>query len=358
MKILSIVGARPQFIKLAPISKKIRSDVDHVVIHTGQHFDNNMSQIFFDDMGLSTPKYNLDISSGSHGNQTGLMLIEIEKILIQESPDVVIVFGDTNSTLAGGLAASKLGIKLVHIEAGLRSFNRSMPEEINRIVVDHCSDYLFAPTQDAMVNMNNEGLSDKAFLSGDIMVDSLNMFLEEAKSQSKISDFLKLDNHQFCLLTLHRPYNVDDPDKLSLIFDFLNKLDYNFIFPIHPRTKNMMSKFNIKCSDKVKLIEPVGYLDFLILQSKASKIFTDSGGIQKEAYILKTPCITIRSETEWVETVSAGCNKLTNLNLDNLQNLVDEVKVFNPDQSKYIPIFGENVTEGMLNKIYDIFNTN
>jgi len=353
-KILSIVGARPQFIKLAPLNKKMQSEIKHVIVHTGQHFDHNMSQIFFEEMKLNIPDYNLNISSESHANQIGLMLIEIEKILIKENPDIVIVFGDTNSTLSGGLAASKLGIKLIHIEAGLRSFNRSMPEEINRIIVDHCSDHLFAPTQDAMDNMHKEGLNDKACLTGDIMVDSMKLFLNQAINQSQISDRLNLDNFQYALLTLHRPYNVDNLEKLSLIFEFLNKLEYNFIFPVHPRTKKMILEFNIKCNDRIKLIDPVGYLDFLVLQSKAFKIFTDSGGIQKEAYILKTPCITIRSETEWVETISAGWNKLADPNIDNLNNLVEEVKAFNPKEDKYVPVFGENVAEYMLNKIYGI----
>jgi len=354
MKILSIVGARPQFIKLAPISKKIKPEIKHCVIHTGQHFDNNMSEIFFHEMNLNVPNYNLNISSGSHGNQTGLMLIEIEKILIKEVPDLVLIFGDTNSTLAGALAASKLGIKLVHIEAGLRSFNKSMPEEINRIIADHTSDYLFAPTQAAMDNIKEEGLFDKSCLTGDIMVDSINLFSEQARAKSKILDDLNIVDFNYSLLTLHRPYNVDDPKKLTIIFEFLNRLEYNFIFPIHPRTRKMLTQFNIKCNKKVKLIDPVGYLDFLMLQNKANKIITDSGGIQKEAYILKKPCITIRSETEWVETVSTGWNKLLNPNEENLDQLIEEIKLFNPDENKYLNIFGDNVTDTMLKKIYDI----
>tara|TARA_B100002052_G_scaffold288760_1_gene305318 strand:+ start:528 stop:1601 length:1074 start_codon:yes stop_codon:yes gene_type:complete len=354
VKILSIVGARPQFIKLAPISKKIKSSINHVVIHTGQHFDKNMSDIFFDEMSLKKPKYNLNISRGSHADQTGLMLIEIEKILITEKPDLVIIFGDTNSTLAGALAASKLGIKLVHIEAGLRSFNKMMPEEINRIIADHTSDFLFAPTDAAMNNIKDEGLINKAYLTGDVMVDSVNLFLKKAQSKSEILLKLGLNKSDYSLLTLHRPYNVDDPDKLSNIITFLNELCSPFIFPIHPRTRQIISKFNIQIGKNIKLIEPVGYLDFLILQNNANKIFTDSGGIQKEAYILKTPCVTIRTETEWVETVSSGWNKLINPNQINLSDLVDEINLFNPDDSKYDYIFGNNVTENMLEKIYEI----
>ena len=354
MKILSIVGARPQFIKLAPISKKMDSKINHCVIHTGQHFDKNMSEIFFSEMNLDIPKYNLNISSGSHGDQTGLMLIEIEKILITEKPDLVIIFGDTNSTLAGALAASKLGVKLVHIEAGLRSFNKMMPEEINRIIADHTSDYLFAPTDAAMNNIKSEGLINKAYLTGDIMVDSVDLFSEQAQSKSQILLDLNLNKSDYNLLTLHRPYNVDDPDKLSNIITFLNELCCPFIFPVHPRTRQIISKFNMQIGSNIKLIEPLGYLDFLMLQNNANKIFTDSGGIQKEAYILKKPCVTIRTETEWLETVSSGWNKLINPNQSNLSDLVDEINLFNPENNKYDYIFGDNVTNNMLQKIYEI----
>lgn len=351
MKIISIVGARPQFIKLAPLSKEIRKYHQEIIVHTGQHFDEEMSETFFVDLKIPKPDYNLEISGGNHGEQTGKMLQSIENVLVNEKPNLVIVFGDTNSTLAGSLAAVKLGIKTVHVEAGLRSFNKSMPEEINRIVSDHTSDYLFVPTAVAIKNLEREGLGTKSYLTGDIMVDSLLYANSIATSKNNSN------NHEnYYLLTLHRPYNVDDPHKLEKIIKLLNSLNKLVVFPVHPRTKNIIEKNNILLGSNIKLINPLGYIDFIALQSDAEKILTDSGGIQKEAYILQKPCITLRSETEWIETVESGWNMLLNVEKDN--EIVEKIIAFSPPEP-HPDIFGVNVSVKMVKIINEeIFGVN
>lgn len=346
MKIVSIVGARPQFIKLAPLSKEIRKYHQEIIVHTGQHFDDTMSKTFFDDLKIPQPDYNLEISGGNHGEQTGNMLQKIENVLINDKPDLVIVFGDTNSTLAGSLAAVKLGIKTIHIEAGLRSFNRAMPEEINRIISDHTSDYLFAPTAFAIENLEREGLGEKSYLTGDIMVSSLDYARSIVLFNNKSNVF---DNYY--LLTLHRPYNVDDPKKLSRILELLNSLNNTIVFPVHPRTRQIISKNNVPVDSNIKLINPLGYIDFIALQLNAEKIITDSGGIQKEAYILQKPCVTLRSETEWIETVKSGWNMLLNVETDN--EIVEKIVTFVPP-IEHPDLFGNNVSVKMVKIINDI----
>lgn len=347
MNIISIVGARPQFIKLAPLSKKLRENFNEKIIHTGQHFNKEMSALFFDELEIPEPDYNLGISGGSHGEQTGKMLIGLEEILDCEKPDIVIVFGDTNSTLAGALASAKMGIKTVHVEAGLRSFNKKMPEEINRIVADHTSDYLFAPTKTALNNLDSESLGAKAYLTGDIMVDALQTAVIKIKLETEI-DSLQNKYKPYCLLTLHRPYNVDNPQNLSGILNELGKLSSHIIFPVHPRTKKILEKYEINIPDNLTINDPLGYLDFINLQVNANKIITDSGGIQKEAYIVKKPCITLRSETEWVETVSAGWNLLINPQTES--DYYKLIETFNPE-SIHLPLFGEGVAEKMIQLI-------
>ena len=350
MKIVSIVGARPQFIKLSTLSKELRKYYHERILHTGQHYDPNMSDIILKDLGIPVPDYNLNIGSGVHGEQTGKMLIGIEEILLKEKPGLVIVFGDTNSTLAGSLAASKLHIPLIHIEAGLRSFNRRMPEEINRLITDHVSNYLFAPTNTAMINLYKEGLSNNAILTGDIMVDSLNRNLRKAVETSDIDKKLH-DIKSFYLLTLHRPYNVDSVPNLQLIFKNLSLLNKHIVFPIHPRTKNIILSNKLNIPKNIIELQPLSYFDFLKVEYLADKIITDSGGIQKEAYILKKPCITLRTETEWIETVEHGWNILVNINDS---DFINKIESFKPDK-KQRNVFGTKVTDKMVSHIRKIF---
>jgi UDP-GlcNAc3NAcA epimerase len=319
-KVITVVGARPQFIKAAVISKAIRERgiSSEVMIHTGQHYDHKMSDLFFEELEIPAPKYNLEIGSGGHGAQTGRMLEKIEEVLLNEKPDVVVIYGDTNSTIAGALAATKLHIPLAHIEAGLRSFNKKMPEEINRILADHCSDWLFAPTQVAVKNLENEGVpSNKIYEVGDVMFDVTKHFSQKAKNQSHILTQLELKPQSYILSTIHRAENTNDPKRLENMFTALGILSEKIevVLPLHPRTKNLLSTQLLNKAKKVKIIEPVGYLDMLSLESQAKLIATDSGGVQKEAFFCRVPCVTLREETEWVELVELGWNQLASTNL-------------------------------------------
>jgi len=346
MKIFSIVGARPQFIKLAPLSSKLKGIHEEIIIHTGQHYDYLMSEKIFLDLGIRKPDIHLETGSGSHAVQTAEMMIKLESAMISNRPDLVIVFGDTNSTLAGAMATSKLNIPLLHIEAGLRSFNRNMPEEINRIVTDHISNFRFAPTQTAVQNLSNEGLDSQTYLTGDIMVDTMNFNLKIALQKSTILVDLELESACYSLLTLHRDYNVDNLEILENLLTQLGQLNGKIIFPIHPRTKKMLAS-NKNIPQNILLTEPLGYLDFITLENSSSRIITDSGGIQKEAYILKKPCFTLRTETEWIETVEEKWNRLISpIN----QCIASEINSFIVPE-KQNPIFGENVTDKMVNII-------
>lgn len=329
MKIITILGARPQFIKAATVSRVIhehdKSNLHEVIIHTGQHYDVNMSDVFFAEMRIPQPDYNLGIGGGSHGAMTGQMLEKIEYVLLKEKPDVVMVYGDTNSTLAGALAAAKLHIPVAHVESGLRSFNRKMPEEINRILTDNISDFLFAPSQCAIRNLEKEGFAkDKIFDVGDVMYDATLFYAELSRQQSEILRHLQLSPKFFILATVHRAENTDDPQRLTSILQALNHLSdrYPVVFPLHPRTQKQIANFNIEdCLNKMILIEPVGYLDMIALESNARLIVTDSGGIQKEAYFHRVPCVTVRSETEWLELLDIGCNRLAEPN--NIEKIIE-----------------------------------
>ena len=351
MKIFSIVGARPQFIKLAPLSAALAVGLhQEFIVHTGQHYDYAMSEKIFIDLGIRKPDIHLEVGAGTQTVQITEMMLKLEKVMLEKLPDVVIVFGDTNSTLAGALIAAKLNIPIIHIEAGLRSFNRTMPEEINRIITDHVSKYLFAPTQTAVANLTNEGLDKRAFLTGDIMVDTMKNSIEAARNKSSIIEDLQLQGKTYNLLTLHRHYNVDDTGILEHILKQLGQVEEKIIFPVHPRTRKMLrSAYTIPSN--IQLIEPQGYLDFIALEYSAKRIITDSGGIQKEAYLLKKACITLRTETEWLETVTEKWNLLINP-LD--ENIASKINSFIIPETQ-AEIFGKDVAGKMTKIINAIF---
>ena len=354
MKICTIVGARPQFIKAAPVSRAIaeHNRLTEIIIHTGQHFDADMSDVFFKELNIPRPDYNLGINNASHGAMTGRMLEKIEEILIKEKPDWVLVYGDTNSTLAGALAAVKLHIPIAHVEAGLRSFNREMPEEINRVLTDHCADILFCPTETAVKNLKKEGFTNIVTNSsplisnpyslplvtnvGDTMYDAVMQFSEIARKQSTILEDLGLTSKEYLLATVHRPYNTDIPENLQNILAAFLEIDEPIVFPVHPRTKQCLinSTFKIQNS-KLRCIPPVGYLDMLMLEQNAKAILTDSGGMQKEAYFFGVPCVTMRTETEWVETVEAGWNVVVGADREKIVEAVRSLKSDNPRPKVY-----------------------
>ncbi|MFH0910624.1 MAG: UDP-N-acetylglucosamine 2-epimerase (non-hydrolyzing) [Planctomycetota bacterium] len=317
MKVLSVVGARPQFIKAAPVSRALRSSCTEYLLHTGQHYDDNLSKIFFEELGIPEPDENLGVGSGAHGRQTGEMLIGIEAALLRVTPDCVLVYGDTNSTLAGALAACKLHVPVAHVEAGLRSFNRTMPEEHNRVLADHVSDFLFCPTEASVANLYREGMEKGVHLVGDVMYDAVLQYGERASERSSILHDLALKPGGYFLATVHRPGNTDEPAHLAEIFAALAALEKPVVFPVHPRTRERIAAYRAQDSSfpdpkalGVRMIDPVGYLDMLSLERHARAILTDSGGMQKEAYFLSVPCLTLREETEWVETVQSGWNTL------------------------------------------------
>jgi UDP-N-acetylglucosamine 2-epimerase len=350
LKIFSIVGARPQFIKLAPLSSELSSGHNEIIVHTGQHYDYEMSKQIFSDLGIRKPDIHLEINSGSPTEQISSMMLLLESAMIKNKPDLVIVFGDTNSTFAASVIASRLQIPIVHIEAGLRSYNSLMPEETNRIIADHVSKYLFAPTQTAVDILYKEGLGDKTSFTGDIMVDTIQNHLPIALKKSTIISQLNLKEENFHLLTLHRNYNVDNEIMLKHILNELGQIDMKIVFPVHPRTKKNLSSGSFLIPKNIFFTNPKGYLDFIVLENFASKIITDSGGIQKEAYILKKPCITLRTETEWVETVDEKWNFLIDPSEKNFFNKIISFKT--PENQK--EIFGSNVTDKMVQIIDEI----
>lgn len=348
MKVASIVGARPQFIKVAPISHILRQYHTEILVHTGQHYDDSMSAVFFKDLDIPQPDYNLGVGSGSHGVQTGEMLTRIEQVLVVEKPDWALVYGDTNSTLAGALAAAKLHIKVAHVEAGLRSFNRWMPEEINRVVADHVSDLLLCPSQTAVDNLKDEGIVRGVHLVGDVMADALAFAAECAKDCSDVLARLGLTERGYLLVTVHRAENTDDETRLRNIMAAFNEIKEQIVFPIHPRTRSRIDMFNLKSKIRnLQLVEPVGYLDMVRLEQSARIILTDSGGIQKEAHWLGVPCITLRDETEWVETVQAGWNAL--VGADTTQ-IVQTVRSFTPPEVRPT-LYGDGQAAGRIVQI-------
>lgn len=314
---VTVVGARPQFIKAATVSRVLRSapGVREILVHTGQHYDENMSAVFFTELEIPSPDYHLGVASGTHGAQTGRMLEAIERVLLAEKPDWALVYGDTNSTLAGALAAVKLHIPVAHVEAGLRSFNRRMPEEINRVLVDHASDLLFAPTRAAVENLCKEGLPEtRIHLVGDVMYDAALYYRAKAERASRILQQLNLRPKEYILATVHRAENTDDPARLRVIIEGLRNAakEMPVVMPLHPRTRAALEQAALypEAVRYLRLINPVGYLDMVMLEQNARLIVTDSGGVQKEAFFCRVPCVTLREETEWVELVELGWNRL------------------------------------------------
>ena len=317
MRICSVVGARPQFVKLAVLCRALTGrpaseSWDHKIVHTGQHYDPALSDVFFEELAIPQPDHHLEVGSGSHGQQTGAMLERLEPVLVKEKPDCVLLYGDTNSTLAGALVAAKLGLRSAHVESGLRSYRRGMPEEINRVVADHLCDLLLCPTTLAVENLHREGLSERAVLTGDVMYDASLAYREVAEKRGgRLAETWKAG--EFALATVHRAENTDDVNCLRNIvraLDRISKTEVPVVWPVHPRTKKRLSEVGLS-APSVRMIEPVSYLDMLLMESRARFILTDSGGVQKEAYFFQVPCITLRDETEWQETLDNHCNVLT-----------------------------------------------
>jgi UDP-GlcNAc3NAcA epimerase len=310
--VLTIVGARPQFVKAAVVSKALsQAGIDEQIVHTGQHYDHEMSTVFWEELGLPAPSVNLEVGSGSHGKQTGIMLQKLEKFVLDLSkkPEALLVYGDTNSTLAGAIAASKLHIPVVHVEAGLRSFNREMPEEINRVLTDHVSDILFCSSKQGVEQLSKEGIVKNVYNVGDVMYDALLTFSEIADKKFELQDILPFETNSYYLATIHRPSNTDNDENLNSIIGAFGKLENPVIWPVHPRNKKKLAELDIP--ENLYLIDPVSYFKMMVLLKNCTKVITDSGGLQKEAYWMKKPCITVREETEWVETLEGGWNILT-----------------------------------------------
>jgi UDP-N-acetylglucosamine 2-epimerase (non-hydrolysing) len=335
MRILSVVGARPQFVKLAPIAHAMRGKADHLIAHTGQHYDHNMSDAFFADLGIPRPDFNLGVGSGKHGEQTGAMLGGLEKIIEDTEPNWVLVYGDTNSTLAAAIAAVKLHVPVAHLEAGLRSFNRRMPEEHNRVLTDHAADLLLAPTQVAMDHLATEGLTARSVLVGDVMTDVLYRVRDQVAG-TPLELSVPVEPDGYYVATIHRPDNTDDPQRLQAIVDGLAKVGKPVVLLAHPRLRSLAERHGIElAAGAVTVSEPVGYPQLVNAVANSAGVITDSGGLQKEAFLLRVPCTTIRPETEWVETVDLGWNVLVDRNFDALAATVERVRPAETDAAPY-----------------------
>jgi UDP-GlcNAc3NAcA epimerase len=349
MNIVSVVGARPEFIQVAPVSRALRENHREILVHTGQHYDYLMSQAFFDELGIPDPDYNLGVGSNSHGRQTAEILTHLEKLLLKEQPDLVIVRGDTNSTLAGALAASKLHVPTAHIEAGERSFDRRMPEEINRLVADCVADLHFCASRAAVQRLAAEGITDSVHWVGDVMLDAMIQNRPIARRKSDVLARLELEPAGYALVTVHRAANTDDPVRLGQIVKALNSVSETIIFPAHPRTRKALTRIAARFAHHIRLIEPVGYLDMMILEDNARLIATDSGGVQREAYFMGIPCLTLRDETEWIETVEAGWNRLVGTEPD---QVIDAWFNFVPPAA-HPPIFGDGTAARRIAQILE-----
>lgn len=346
-KIAAVIGARPQFIKHAPMEKSLSKRFDVLTIHTGQHYDENMSAVFFDELDMAPPKYNLNVGSKTHTVQTANIMVGLEDVFHHESPDFVLVYGDTNSTLAGALVASKMNIPIGHVEAGIRSFNRSMPEEVNRVLTDHVSSLLFAPTESAIHHLAEEGIHEGVTLCGDVMYDLLLLVQKAGLIKQNTGS-------TYYYATIHRPYNTDEPVRLRTLFQNLDNFDHEVIFSIHPRTRNLAKEFDIYLDDyrNIRFIDPVSYLENINYMFNSKALITDSGGMQKEAYFLKKQCVTIRSETEWTETLEHGWNSLCFDDFSRIKSLLNrEPGYYNPN------LYGNGeASKTITNLILDFFN--
>jgi len=355
MKIVSIVGARPQFIKAILVSRELRKNCKEVLVHTGQHYDRELSGIFFDELGIPQPNYNLEVGSDTHAKQTGKMIMSIEPVLLREKPDMVLVYGDTNSTLAGALTAVKLHIPVAHVEAGPRMFDKSMPEELNRVLTDHVSSLLFAPTQTSVDNLKAEGIRKGVYLTGDVMLDSFAYFSKVAQENSKIFDNLNLKRGEYLLATVHRARNTEIEANLHNLVDAFMSIDEKIVFPVHPRTEKYLKQYGLyrklRDAPNMLLITPVGYLDSVMLTANAKKVLTDSGGLQKEAYFSRVPCITLDEATGWPETVEDGWNTLTG---SDGKKIIWAVNHFQPEH-KQREIFGDGKAADKIIKIISSF---
>jgi UDP-GlcNAc3NAcA epimerase len=326
MKVLTVVGARPQFIKAAPVSRVLRQKHEEFLLHTGQHYDDAMSDLFFRQLQIPAPDINLGVGSGSHGEQTGAMLPAIESVALAQRPDCLLVYGDTNSTLAGALVGAKLHVPVAHVEAGLRSYDRRMPEEVNRVVADHLAALLLCPTPTAVENLAAEGVTDGVSMVGDVMYDAFLQNLEVARKSTRVLSRLGLDSRGYALLTMHRAENVDRPEILARVIKGVNDSGCVVVLPLHPRTRKALGAAAIEAASQIRIIDPVGYLEMLVLEENAEVIVTDSGGVQKEAYFAGRPCITLRDRTEWTETVAAGWNALVGTDPDEIARAMREFR--------------------------------
>lgn len=353
MKVVSVVGARPEFIQATMVSRAIRESHQEILVHTGQHYDIALSRTFFDELEIPTPDYNLNVGSKSHARQTGEIMIRLEDLLQDEQPDIVIVRGDTNSTMASALAASKLSIPIAHIEAGERSFNRHMPEEINRLVTDALAKIHFCTSEKAMHHLAAEGMTNSVYWVGDVMLDAMFFYRPIAHRRSSILKRLNLAPKEYCLVTIHRANNTDELDRLDKIVKILNKSSEAIVFPVHPRTAKALSNVDTPLAEHVKLIGPVGYLDMIQLEDNARLIATDSGGVQREAYFLGIPCLTLRDETEWTETVEAGWNVLVGVDPG---MAIEAWNSFTPPDD-HPPIFGEGIASQRIAHILGSLET-
>ncbi len=365
MRLLTIVGARPQFVKAAAVSACIAGRLaaagalEEVIVHTGQHYDAGMSDVFFSELGIPREKHNLGVGSGSHAAQTAMMLEGLEKVMLEELPEMVLVYGDTNSTLSGALAAAKLNIPVAHVEAGMRSFNRKMPEEINRIVADHLASLNLCPSQTAMENLASEGLEGTSVLTGDIMYDCALRFAALAEKLHDPLAKFSLEKGKYALMTCHRAENTDDRVRISQIVAAANELSQKLdvLFPIHPRTRKMLESFSLSLAPGVKALPPVGYLEMLLLEKHAAVILTDSGGVQKEAFFYSTPCVTMRDETEWVETVRLGFNILAGADSGKILGAVDVFSDSAPQDPGDNPYGNGNAADKIISAICDFRTT-